>query len=100
LQQPTGFEVTGREGLVCNSKKSLYGLEQSPRQWHQRFDRFVIGQSFIRSDVDHCVYYRRGGNHFVVLVLYVDDIIFSDFEELVKETKSKLSSEFDMKDLV
>jgi hypothetical protein len=59
-----------------------------------------VGQGFVRSEVDHCVYFKQEGNNFIILVLYVDDIILiSDCKKLVKETKSQLSHEFDMKDL-
>ena len=28
----------------------------------------------MRSNVDHCVYYKKVGEHFIYVVLYVDDI--------------------------
>ena len=31
MQQPQGYEVKGKEKLVCRLKKSLYGLKQAPR---------------------------------------------------------------------
>ena len=33
MAQPKGFEVQGKEKLVCKLHKSLYGLKQAPRQW-------------------------------------------------------------------
>ena len=30
MAQPQGFEVKGKENLVCKLKKSLYGLKQAP----------------------------------------------------------------------
>ena len=32
MTQPEGFEVPGKENLVCKLHKSLYGLKQAPRQ--------------------------------------------------------------------
>ncbi|CAL1403469.1 unnamed protein product [Linum trigynum] len=32
MDQPEGFEVKGKEDLVCILRKSLYGLKQAPRQ--------------------------------------------------------------------
>ena len=31
VQQPQGYEVKGKENLVCRLKKRLYGLKQAPR---------------------------------------------------------------------
>ena len=31
MQQPQGYEVKGKENLVCKLKKILYGLKQSLR---------------------------------------------------------------------
>jgi hypothetical protein len=31
MQQPQGYEVKGKENLVCRLKKSLYCLKQAPR---------------------------------------------------------------------
>ena len=42
MQQPQGYEVKGKENLVCRLKKSLYGLKQAPRQWYLKFDKFMI----------------------------------------------------------
>ncbi|KAM1487717.1 hypothetical protein ACFX2I_001756 [Malus domestica] len=42
MEQPKGFEVKGKENLVCKLKKSLYGLKQAPRQWNKKFNSFMI----------------------------------------------------------
>ncbi|GBM45482.1 Retrovirus-related Pol polyprotein from transposon TNT 1-94 [Araneus ventricosus] len=33
MKQPPGFEVKGKEGMVCKLDKALYGLHQSGREW-------------------------------------------------------------------
>jgi Reverse transcriptase (RNA-dependent DNA polymerase) len=37
IKQPEGFKITGKEYYVCLLKKSLYGFNQSPRQWYKKF---------------------------------------------------------------
>jgi hypothetical protein len=100
MNQPEGFVVKGNKELVFKLKKSLYGLKQSPRMWYQKFDTYILGLGFVRSRVDHCVYSKQVGNHFIYVVLYVDDMLLvGNNMDVIKEEKSQLSSEFDMKDL-
>ena len=75
MKQPEGFMVKGKKELVCRLKKSLYGLKQSPRMWYQKFDTYIRGLGFTRSKEDHCVYFKLIGDHFIYLVLYVDDML-------------------------
>ncbi|KAH9753759.1 hypothetical protein KPL71_015193 [Citrus sinensis] len=99
--QPCGFKVAGKENHVCRLIKSLYGLKQSPMQWYKRFDQFIQGQKFTRSEHDHCVYFRRLLNGaFIYLLLYVDDILIaSKNKDEIERLKNQLASEFEMKDL-
>ena len=53
--------------------KSLYGLKQSPRMWYQNFDAYILSLRFVRSKVDHYVYSKEEGDHFLYVALYVDD---------------------------
>ncbi|KAH9684587.1 hypothetical protein KPL70_013604 [Citrus sinensis] len=99
--QPCGFKVAGKENHVCRLIKSLYGLKQSPRKWYKRFDQFIQGQKFTRSEHDHFVYFRRlPDGTFIYLLLYVDDmLIASKNRDEIERLKKQLASEFEMKDL-
>jgi hypothetical protein len=100
MKEPKGFIVKGKKEMVCNLKKSLYGLKQSPRMWYQNFDTYILGLGFVRSRVDHCVCSKKVGNHFIYVVLYVDDMLLvGNNMDVIKEVKSQLSSKLDMKDL-
>ena len=61
ITQPDGFKVAEKEDWVCKLNKSLYGLKQSLRQWYKRFDQFMIGQNYTRSNFDHCVFPQATG---------------------------------------
>ncbi|KAK9168360.1 hypothetical protein Syun_000500 [Stephania yunnanensis] len=101
MDQPEGFEVTGKTHLVCKLKKSLYGLKQAPRQWYKKFDSFMMGQEYTRTDADHCVYFKKfSDGKLVILSLYVDDMLIVGHDvSLIENLKKELSSSFDMKDL-
>ena len=43
MDQPEGFIEYGQESNVCKLTKSLYGLKQAPKQWHEKFDSYMIG---------------------------------------------------------
>jgi len=78
----------------------LYGLKQAPKQWHEKFDTTLTSAGFAINEADRCVYYRHGEGNFVILCLYVDDIlIFGTNIDAVNEVKSFVCKSFDMKDL-
>ncbi|RVW39706.1 Retrovirus-related Pol polyprotein from transposon TNT 1-94 [Vitis vinifera] len=98
--QPEGFIVQGQENLVCKLRKSLYGLKQAPRQWYKKFDNFMHRIGFKRCEADHCCYVKSFDNSYIILLLYVDDmlIVGSDIEK-INNLKKQLSKQFEMKDL-
>ena len=59
MQKPEGYEVKGKEKLVCRLKKSLYGLKQAPRKWYLKFDKFMPEQGYTGCHSNHCVYLKR-----------------------------------------
>ena len=59
MEQPEGFQVPGKEHLVCRLTKSLYGLKQAPRQWYKKFDSFMAEHNFKKTMSDHCVFMKR-----------------------------------------
>ena len=40
MKQPEGFTRKGKEELVYRLKKSLYGVNPSPKMWHQKIDSY------------------------------------------------------------
>ena len=100
MDQSDGFVSKGQEEMVCKLLKSLYGLKQASKQWHEKFDRTLTSASFVVNETDKCVYYRYGGAEGVILYFYVDDIlIFGTSLNVIKEVKDFLSQTFEMKDL-
>nr|KAJ0189167.1 hypothetical protein LSAT_V11C800436000 [Lactuca sativa] len=101
IKQTEGFVIHGNEHKVCKLKKSLYGLKQAQKQWHQKFDDVVLSNGFALNQVDKFVYIKFDtSGKGVMICLYVDDmLIFGSNLEEVDKTKKFLSSSFDMKDM-
>nr|GEV36897.1 hypothetical protein [Tanacetum cinerariifolium] len=51
MKQPKGFVMPGNEHKVCKLVKSLYGLKQEPKQWHQKFDEKFLSSRFSTKDM-------------------------------------------------
>ena len=75
MQQPNGFIEKGQEHKVCKLLKSIYVLKQFSKQWYLKFHETVMSNHFEMIDEDHCIYVKRSDNKFVILTLYVDDIL-------------------------
>ena len=58
MKQPGGFEENGKEHLVCELKKSIYGFKQASRQWYLKFDEVTTSLGFVENKVDHCIYLK------------------------------------------
>ncbi|KAJ7972029.1 Retrovirus-related Pol polyprotein from transposon TNT 1-94 [Quillaja saponaria] len=86
--------------MVCRLKKSLYGLNQSPRAWFGRFSEVVLSFGLQRCTVDHSVFYKHTPNGRILLIVYVDDIVITgDDNHVIQQLKSFLQSKFQTKDL-
>ncbi|KAL0391273.1 UNVERIFIED_CONTAM: Retrovirus-related Pol polyprotein from transposon TNT 1-94 [Sesamum latifolium] len=100
MDQPEGFQEMGQKRKVCRLKRSIYGLKQSSRQWYYRFHRAITSIGFTMVEEDHCVYVKRSEKNFMILSLYVDDILLAGNNmEMIVATQKWLSSTFEMKDM-
>ena len=90
MEQPPRY-VHSKYSLVCLLKKSLYGLNQAPRAWYAKMDSFLLDSGFSRCHSDPNVYTKKVGNHLIILVLYVDDLILTSSDpKLLTHVKSSL----------
>ncbi|KAK3026763.1 hypothetical protein RJ639_040302 [Escallonia herrerae] len=100
IEQPEGFVASNHKRKVCKLVKSLYGLKQAPKQLHEKFDKVMIENGFRINECDKCVYVKGTENGYVIVCLYVDDmLIIGSNNEFIKVTKKMLTSKFEMKDM-
>jgi Reverse transcriptase (RNA-dependent DNA polymerase) len=79
IEQPKGFEVHGKEEFVYKLDKALYGLKQAPRAWYSKIDGYFIENGFERSSSEPSLYVKKSEKgEFLIVCLYVDDMIFWD----------------------
>ena len=100
MEQSEGFVAPGQEKKVCKLIKSLYGLKQAPKQWHEKFDKVMLSNDFKINECDKYVYTRNTQSEYVIVCLYVDDmLIIGSNNDVIKATKKMLTNYFDMKDM-
>ena len=100
IEQPLGYEIKGEEEKVYRLKKALYGLKQAPRAWYNKIESYFMKEAFKRCRNEHTLFTKIEGENFLVVSVYVDDLIFTGNEEaMFKKFKSSMKQEFDMFDL-
>lgn len=98
---PPGFyQDTKRKGKVCKLRKSIYGLKQASRQWHQKFNDALLTFGFTASLNDTSMFTYKSGKEFIALLVYVDDIVLTGASQLImSHVKEHLNKLFSIKDL-
>eukprot|EP00253_Pinus_taeda_P014468 PITA_14468 len=99
IEKPEGFETSDHELHVCQLKWELYGLKQAPRAWYTRINNYFTRLSFTKSEADVNLYHIMVEGKLSIIVLYVDDLILTSDDQLIKSCKEDLAREFEMKDM-
>ena len=98
MKQPEGYgDGTNR---VCLLIKTLYGLKQAGREWNLELDRKMRGKGYVRLRSNVCVYIWRTDEDFVIITIWVDDVLlFSMTVEFKEKAIADINSEWAMTDL-
>ena len=98
MDQP--MDMLSPKHIVCQLRKVVYGLKQSPCAWFDRFNTIVLGYGFHHSNYAHSVFVHHSITCIIVLIVYVNDIIiFSNDSIGIPDLKSYSSQQFHTKDL-
>jgi hypothetical protein len=99
MQQPQGYEQGG-PNIVCRLLRTLYGLRQAPRAWHQCLKKVLENLEFVASSTDAALFQSTMDGETVWLLVWVDDILVAaQGEERVAKVKVHLTAKFDVRDL-
>lgn len=77
IEQLYGFQLSDQLDYVFKFKKALYGLKQAPRAWYSKLNNYLLKCGFKRGAIDSNLYVKTDNGKLIVLVVYVDDIIFA-----------------------
>jgi hypothetical protein len=98
--QPPGFVDDKQPRHVLKLTKALYGLRQAPRAWYEKLDASLSDLGFSRSAVEHAVYRRKSTTGFLLVGVYVDDLIITGTnEDDIQKFKDEMHNLFKMSDL-
>ena len=76
MEQPKDFIIKGQERKVCQLRKAIYGLKQAILQWNNQLHKSLLEMGFVCCIADPGTYYKITGNTIIILLIYVDDVLF------------------------
>ncbi|CAI7843550.1 unnamed protein product, partial [Closterium sp. NIES-53] len=99
LRRPLGFTGTFPPGTQWSLRRPVYGLRQSPREWHDTLRSTIRDLGFRPSSADPSLFVRDGSTPFFILV-YVNDLVFATPDRAaLAEVKSELQKRHTCTDL-
>ena len=99
MKPPAGY-TKAKPGEVCRLRKSIYGLKQASRQWNKELSKFLKTLNFQQSTQDYSLFTRTFDGEFLVLLVYVDDILLTGTSSSqIEAVKIALDHVFTIKDL-
>jgi hypothetical protein len=78
VRQPLDFENPKYPNRVYKFSNTLYGLKQALRAWYVRLKTFLVEHGSVMGSVDKSLFTLKYGNDFLLVQIYMDDIIFGD----------------------
>nr|GEZ90251.1 putative ribonuclease H-like domain-containing protein [Tanacetum cinerariifolium] len=97
VMQPSGFQDPEFPAKVYKVEKAMYGLHQAPRAWYGTLSKYLLMNGFQRGTIYQTLFFRRQREDFILVQVYVDDIIFgSSNPQLCKEFESLMHEKFQM----
>ena len=64
-------------GATYKLFRSLYGLNQSPRNWYKKLRNILLSLRFTELESAPCIFKRGVGKGMVVIMCYVDDLLIA-----------------------
>nr|GEX92960.1 hypothetical protein [Tanacetum cinerariifolium] len=82
---------------VYKVEKAMYGLHQAPRTWYGTLSKYLLTNGFQRGTIDQTMFIIRHRGDFILVQVYVDDIIFGSSNlQLCREFEAIMHAKFQM----
>jgi hypothetical protein len=95
VRQSLSFENLKYPNRVYKLLNILYGLKQALRAWYARLKTFFLEHGYVIGSVDKTIFTLKYGNDFLLVQIYVDDIIFGgSSHSLVSSFQEMMENEF------
>nr|GEW58919.1 putative ribonuclease H-like domain-containing protein [Tanacetum cinerariifolium] len=97
VMQPPGFQDHEFPHRVCKVEKAMYGLHQGPNAWYDTLSKYLLDNGFQRCTIDQTLFVRKHKGDFLLVQVYVNDIIFgSSNPKLCREFEALMHDKFQM----
>nr|GEY35333.1 putative ribonuclease H-like domain-containing protein [Tanacetum cinerariifolium] len=97
VMQPPRFQEPDFPAKVNKVEKAMYGLHQAPRAWYGTLSKYLLKNGFQKGTIDQTLFIRKQREDFMLVQVYVDDIIFgSSNPQLCREFKALMHENFQM----
>ncbi|CAI7817922.1 unnamed protein product [Closterium sp. NIES-54] len=98
LRRPPGFTGSFPAGTQWSLRRSVYGLHQVPREWHDTLRTTLVALGFAPSSTDTLLFLRTDTTLPPLYVLvYVDNLVFTTADtEALALVKAELSNLYDI----
>nr|GEW00288.1 retrotransposon protein, putative, unclassified [Tanacetum cinerariifolium] len=95
VMQPLGFQDLEFPDRVYKVEKAMYGLHQASRAWYGTLSKYLLDNGFQRGTIDQTPFIRKHRGDFLLVQVYVDDIIFrSSNPQLCREFEALMHDKF------
>ncbi|CAI7757254.1 unnamed protein product [Closterium sp. NIES-53] len=99
VKRPPGSPPVFKARYVWSLRRPVYGLRQSPREWHETLRSTLCDLGFRPSSADLSLFVRASSTPFFILV-YVDNLVFTTPDRAaLAEVKSELQKRHTCTDL-
>nr|GEV11976.1 putative ribonuclease H-like domain-containing protein [Tanacetum cinerariifolium] len=76
VMQILGFQDPAFPARVYKVEKAMYGLHQAPKAWYGTLSKSLLKNGFQRGTIDQTLFIRRQREDFILVQVYMDEIIF------------------------